>query len=76
MKQYKKEKVGWFIYCYIMMLIGVFLVVVFIELFLVLNFVIDGGIIGIFLILVYLMKLLFSFFIIIFNFFFLYSGYK
>ena len=50
-----------------MMLIGASLAAVSIELFLVPNSVIDGGIIGISLILVYLTKLPFSLLIIIFN---------
>jgi uncharacterized membrane-anchored protein YitT (DUF2179 family) len=58
------------------MLIGASLAAVSIELFLVPNSVIDGGIIGISLILVYLTKLPFSLLIIIFNLPFLYSGYK
>ena len=75
-KQHKKEKAGRLIYRYIMMLIGASLAAVSIELFLVPNSVIDGGIIGISLILVYLTKLPFSLLIIIFNLPFLYSGYK
>ncbi len=66
-KQHKKEKAGRLIYRYIMMLIGASLAAVSIELFLVPNSVIDGGIIGISLILVYLTKLPFSLLIIIFN---------
>ncbi|TYR81633.1 YitT family protein [Priestia megaterium] len=75
-KQHRKEKAGRLIYRYIMMLIGASLAAISIELFLVPNSIIDGGIIGISLILVYLTKLPFGVLIVLFNIPFLYAGYK
>lgn len=66
-KQHKKESKSHLIFRHIMMLIGATLAAIAIELFLVPNNIIDGGIIGISLLVNYLTNLSFGILIFIFN---------
>lgn len=80
-KQHKKESLKHLIYRLIMIVIGAGLAAVSIELFLVPNHMIDGGIIGISLILDHLLAdrvpfLNFASLVVILNLPFMYSGYK
>lgn len=75
-KQHKKESAGSIIIRYIMMLIGATLAAVALELFLIPNTIIDGGIIGISLLTNNLTGLNFGILIFIFNLPFLIAGYK
>jgi uncharacterized membrane-anchored protein YitT (DUF2179 family) len=79
-KQHKKENLLHFIYRVFMILLGAFLAAVSIELFLIPNNIIDGGIIGISLILDYVFETVpfinFGILVIILNLPFLYFGYK
>ncbi|KAB7708752.1 DUF2179 domain-containing protein [Bacillus aerolatus] len=78
-KQHKKEKPTHVFYRLIMIFIGAAFAAASIELFLVPNNIIDGGIIGISLILSYLFEhplLNFSTFVVLLNIPFLYYGYK
>lgn len=75
-KQHKKEAIFHFIYRYIMMFIGAALASISIELFLIPNSVIDGGIIGISLILNSLTGINFGILVVVINLPFLYAGYK
>ncbi|MBD1382129.1 YitT family protein [Metabacillus arenae] len=80
-KQHKKEKTSHVIYRFIMIAIGAVLAAVSIELFLVPNNIIDGGIIGISLILDYLAQntipfVNFGVLVILLNLPFMYFGYK
>lgn len=73
---HKAEKKGHLIYRYFMILFGAALAALAIELFLIPNSIIDGGIIGISLILNHITGINFGILIIIFNIPFLYAGYK
>lgn len=79
-KQHRKERIGHLIYRLIMIALGATCAAVAIELFLIPNQIIDGGIIGISLILDYLTPniawLSFSTLVVILNLPFMYSGYK
>lgn len=75
-KQHKKETLGHFIRRYIFISIGVVLTAVALDLFLIPNSVIDGGIIGIALILNFLTGMPFGILILILNLPFLFFGYK
>ncbi|MGM7702017.1 YitT family protein [Pseudalkalibacillus sp. Hm43] len=75
-KQHKKESIGHLIYRLIMIIIGAGLAAVSIELFLIPNKIIDGGIIGVSLILDYLTPLNFAVLVVILNLPFMFSGYK
>ncbi|MFX3623809.1 MAG: YitT family protein [Ectobacillus sp.] len=79
-KQHKKESFSHLIYRLIMIILGAACAAVAIELFLIPNKIIDGGIIGISLILDYLTPniawLSFSTLVVILNLPFMYSGYK
>ncbi|WP_026909238.1 YitT family protein [Paucisalibacillus globulus] len=75
-KQHKKESIRSIITRYIMMLIGATLAAVALELFLIPNTIIDGGIIGISLLTNNLTGMNFGILIFIFNIPFLIAGYK
>lgn len=75
-KQHKKETPGHMIFRMAMILIGAGLAAVSIKLFLYPNHIIDGGIVGISLILDYLTPVNFGIFIVILNLPFMYYGYK
>ncbi|MGC4376011.1 YitT family protein [Fictibacillus sp. Mic-4] len=75
-KQHKKESLSHLIYRFIMILLGAALAAVAIELFLIPNKIIDGGIIGISLILDYLTPLNFGILVFLLNLPFVLSGYK
>ncbi|MEN2768548.1 YitT family protein [Ornithinibacillus xuwenensis] len=75
-KQHKRERKAHLIFRHIMMLIGATLAAISIELFLVPNNIIDGGIIGISLLVNHLTSLSFGFLIFLFNIPFLISGYR
>jgi uncharacterized membrane-anchored protein YitT (DUF2179 family) len=80
-KEHKKESIGHLFYRLIMIIIGAGLAAVAIELFLIPNNIIDGGVIGISLILDYIAPDSLSFInfatlVIILNLPFMYSGYK
>lgn len=75
-KQHKKEPVGSIIFRYMMMLIGATIAAIALELFLIPNTIIDGGIIGISLLTNNLTGLNFGILIFIFNLPFLFAGYK
>lgn len=75
-KQHKKESIIHIVYRYIMIAIGASLAAISIELFLIPNTVIDGGIIGISLILNHLTSINFGVLVVIINLPFLYAGYK
>lgn len=81
MKQHKKEKLSYFLMRYFLIVIGAGLAAVAIELFLVPNDIIDGGVIGVSLILSHLNAgsipfVNFATLVIIINLPFMYSGYK
>ncbi len=75
-EQHKSETPRHFIWKYIMLIIGATLAAVAIELFLVDNNIIDGGIIGISLLLNHLTNINFGILVFIINLPFLYFGYK
>lgn len=75
-KEHKKASLGRMILRYIMIIIGAGLAAVSIELFLVPNTIIDGGVIGVSLLTNYLTDINFGILILIFNLPFLYAGYK
>ncbi|MFB9761814.1 MULTISPECIES: YitT family protein [Bacillaceae] len=80
-KQHKKESLGHILYRLVMIMIGAACAAVAIELFLIPNKIIDGGIIGISLILDFIVPqsvwwLNFSTLVILLNLPFMYSGYK
>ncbi|MTH52444.1 DUF2179 domain-containing protein [Bacillus mangrovi] len=80
-RQHRKERIGRTIYRFIMILIGAGLAASAIELFLIPNSIIDGGIIGISLILDHLAPpeialIRFGTLVVVLNLPFLYSGYK
>jgi uncharacterized membrane-anchored protein YitT (DUF2179 family) len=75
-KQHKKESIRSIITRYIMMLIGATLAAIALELFLIPNTIIDGGVIGISLLTNNLTGLNFGILILIFNIPFLIAGYK
>jgi uncharacterized membrane-anchored protein YitT (DUF2179 family) len=75
-KQHKKESIRSIITRYIMMLIGATLAAIALELFLIPNTIIDGGIIGVSLLTNNLTGLNFGILIFIFNIPFLIAGYK
>jgi uncharacterized membrane-anchored protein YitT (DUF2179 family) len=80
-KQHKKESLSHIIYRFIMLAIGSFLTATSIELFLMPNQIIDGGIIGISLIVDYITPdavpfVSFATLVVILNIPFMYSGYK
>lgn len=75
-KQHKKESKPHLIFRHIMMLVGATMAAISIELFLVPNNIIDGGIIGIALLINHLSGLSFGLLIFIFNIPFLIAGYK
>lgn len=75
-KQHKRESIGHLIYRLVMIIIGAGLAAVSIELFLIPNKIIDGGIIGVSLILDYLSPLSFSVLVVLLNLPFMFSGYK
>ncbi|MBD8016795.1 MULTISPECIES: YitT family protein [Planococcus] len=76
MKQHKKEKPLHFTIRYIFIILGAAMAAAAIELFLVPNSIIDGGIIGISLIVDYLTVVPFGILLVIINLPFLYFGYK
>lgn len=76
MKQHKKEKPLHFTIRFIFIFIGATMAAAAIELFLVPNAIIDGGIIGISLILDYLTLIPFGILLVVINLPFLYFGYK
>jgi len=73
---HKSESKAHLIYRFIMLLIGATLAALAIELFLIPNSIIDGGIIGISLLVNHLTNINFGILVFIFNIPFLYSGYK
>jgi len=75
-KIHKKETKSHLIMRYIMLMIGASLAAVAIELFLVPNTIIDGGIIGVSLILNYMTGFSFGILVLIINLPFLFAGYK
>lgn len=75
-KEHKKEKISRLMGRFFAMLIGATMAAASIELFLVPNSIIDGGIIGIALILDYLTDLPFGLLLVVINLPFLFSGYK
>ncbi|MFO1442720.1 YitT family protein [Bacillus sp. Bva_UNVM-123] len=75
-KNHKAEGKAHFIYRYIMLLIGATLAALAIELFLIPNSIIDGGIIGISLIVNHLTSINFGILVFLFNIPFLFFGYK
>lgn len=75
-KKHKKESLSRIILRYIMIIIGAGFAAVSIELFLVPNTIIDGGVIGISLLTNYLSNINFGILILVFNLPFLYAGYK
>lgn len=75
-KEHKKETVAHLLRRYIAMLIGATMAAASIELFLVPNSIIDGGIIGVSLILDYLTNLPFGILLVAINLPFLFFGYK
>jgi uncharacterized membrane-anchored protein YitT (DUF2179 family) len=75
-KQHKKETVGRLILRYFMMMIGALLAAISLELFLVPNNIIDGGVIGISLITNHITGLNFGILILLFNLPFLFAGYR
>lgn len=75
-KTHKKESKGHFILRYLLLMIGASLAAIAIELFLVPNTIIDGGIIGISLIINYITDFSFGILVLIFNIPFLFAGYK
>lgn len=75
-KTHKPESMTHLIYRYIMVFIGAAMAALAIELFLIPNLIIDGGIIGISLIVNNLTNINFGILIIIFNIPFLFAGYK
>lgn len=75
-KEHKKEKPERLILRYLLMLAGAAMAAASIELFLVPNSIIDGGIIGVSLILNYLTGFPFGVLLVIINLPFLFSGYK
>lgn len=76
MKQHKKEKPLHFTIRYVFIILGAAMAAAAIELFLVPNSIIDGGIIGISLIVDYLTVVPFGVLLVIINLPFLYFGYK
>lgn len=76
MKQHKKEKPLHFAIRFVFIIIGAAMAAAAIELFLVPNSIIDGGIIGISLIVDYLTAVPFGILLVIINLPFLYFGYK
>ncbi|RBW70529.1 hypothetical protein DS031_05750 [Bacillus taeanensis] len=74
-KQHKKESISHLIYRLVMVIIGAGLAAVSIELFLVPNDIIDGGIIGVSLILDHLTLVNFAILVIVLNLPFMYFGY-
>ena len=76
MKQHKKEKPLHFTIRYVFIILGAAMAAAAIELFLVPNSIIDGGIIGISLIVDYLTVVPFGILLVIINLPFLYFGYK
>ncbi len=75
-KQHKKESIPHLIYRFTMIILGAGLAAASIELFLIPNQIIDGGIIGISLILDYITPLNFAILVIVLNLPFMFSGYK
>ncbi|HEX6922303.1 MAG TPA: YitT family protein [Bacillales bacterium] len=75
-KQHKKESPGHIFYRLVMIIVGAALASVAIKLFLYPNHIIDGGIIGISLILDYLTPVNFAVLVVILNLPFMYYGYK
>ncbi|MGD6815442.1 YitT family protein [Metabacillus sp. 84] len=80
-RQHRKEKLGRTLYRFIMITIGAALAAIAIELFLIPNSIIDGGIIGVSLILDYLAPaelafISFGTLVVVLNLPFMYSGYK
>ncbi|MFC7370357.1 YitT family protein [Fictibacillus iocasae] len=75
-KQHKKESTSHFIYRIVFILLGAGLAAAAIELFLIPNRIIDGGIIGVSLILDYLTPANFAVLVFVLNLPFMYSGYK
>jgi uncharacterized membrane-anchored protein YitT (DUF2179 family) len=75
-KQHKNESKTHLIIRYIMLIFGATLAAISIELFLVPNSIIDGGIIGISLLINYLTDINFGILVLIINIPFLYAGYK
>lgn len=75
-KEHKKEPITHLLRRYIAMLIGATMAAASIELFLVPNAIIDGGIIGVSLILDYLTDLPFGILLVVINLPFLFFGYK
>lgn len=75
-KEHKKERIGRLFFRIFMIIVGAGLAAVSIQLFLVPNTIIDGGIIGISLLTNFLTDINFGVLILIFNLPFLYAGYK
>lgn len=75
-KKHRSESKMHIIYRYIMLLIGATLAALAIELFLIPNSIIDGGIIGISLLINHLTDIGFGILVFVFNIPFIYSGYK
>ncbi|AQQ54934.1 YitT family protein [Planococcus lenghuensis] len=75
-KAHKRESISHMTIRYILLLAGASMAATSIELFLIPNSIIDGGIIGVALILNYLLDIPFSVLIVIINLPFLYFGYK
>ncbi|MDQ0229404.1 YitT family protein [Metabacillus malikii] len=75
-KQHKHESKSHLMMRYILMMVGATLAAAAIELFLVPNSIIDGGIIGISLLINYLTDISFGILVLIINIPFLYAGYK
>jgi uncharacterized membrane-anchored protein YitT (DUF2179 family) len=75
-KQHKKESAAHLIYRFLMIIIGAGMAAASIELFLIPNRIIDGGIIGVSLILDYLTPANFAILVLVLNLPFMYNGYK
>ncbi|GAA0363088.1 YitT family protein [Bacillus horti] len=75
-KQHRRENIIHVLYRFSMIIIGAALAAIAIQLFLIPNKIIDGGIIGISLIVNYLTPLSFGLLVILLNLPFIYSGYK
>ncbi|MGM9987152.1 MAG: YitT family protein [Bacillaceae bacterium] len=75
-RQHKKESIGRLIYRFLMIVLGAGMAATSIELFLIPNKIIDGGIIGISMILDYITPLNFAILVVLLNIPFMYFGYK
>ncbi|MED4533101.1 YitT family protein [Metabacillus fastidiosus] len=75
-KQHKKENILHLIFRYFLIMVGASIAAISIELFLVPNSIIDGGVIGISLLINYLSGVNFGILVIVINLPFLFAGYK